>query len=80
MDTKKHYSLIVGHDFSLSNDTDSDAQSDYSPGIWAISSQKATLRFAKEILAEGDTIMVTDYDNPNYHRSEERRVGKECTG
>ena len=64
----KHYFLIVGHLFSLSNDTDADIMTDYSPGIWAIKTQKAILRFAKDILARGDTITVTDYDNPKYHR------------
>ncbi len=63
----KHYSLIVQDRFSLANETDSDIQSDYSPGIWAIKTQKSALRFSKEILSEGGTITVTDYNNPNYH-------------
>ncbi len=63
----KHYKLIVQDRYSLSNETDSDIMSDYSPGIWAIKTQKSALKFAKEILAEGNTIEVTDYDNPRYH-------------
>lgn len=63
----KKYTLIVGHHFSLSNETDADIQSDYFPGIWAIKTQKSALRFAKDIIAEGNEVRVTDYDNPNYH-------------
>ena len=63
----KKYTLIVGHDFSLSNETDSDPMTDYSPGIWGIKTQKSALRFAKEILSEGNEIRVTDYDQPQYH-------------
>lgn len=63
----KQYTLIVGHGFSLANNTDSDPQSDYSPGIWSIKTQKSALYFAKKLLAEGDKIQVTDYDNPAYH-------------
>lgn len=62
-----HYKLIVGHDFSLADETNCDSMTDYFPGIWAIGSQKAALRYSKEILARGDTISVTDYDNPRYH-------------
>ena len=63
---KKH-KLIVGHDFSISNETDYDPTSDYFPGIWAIKSQRQALDFARKILAEGDEISVTDYDRPQYH-------------
>lgn len=65
----KKYSLIISgnNSFSLSNDTDSDAVTDYFPGIWALKTQKSALRFAKQILAEGNEIRVTNYDNPKYH-------------
>lgn len=63
----KKYSLIVQNDYSLSNDTDSNIQTDYFPGIWAIKTQKQALYFAKQILDEGDTIQVTCYDNPKYY-------------
>ena len=63
----KHYSLIVGHSFSLCNETDADPQSDYSPGIWAIKTQKRAMKYAKELLEAGNTITVTDYKNPSYH-------------
>lgn len=63
----KHYKLIVGHDFSISNETDSDPQSDYSPGIWAISSQKNAIKYAKEYLDKGAIVTVTDYNEPRYH-------------
>jgi len=63
----KHYKLIVGHDFSLSNETDCDIQSDYFPGMWGLKTQKSALKYAKQEIAEGNTISVTDYDNPNYH-------------
>lgn len=63
----KHYELIVGHDFSLANETDHDPYTDYSPGIWAIGTQKRTMKYAREILASGNTITVTDYENPAYH-------------
>jgi len=63
----KHYKLIVGSHFSLSNETDCDSMSDYFPGIWAIKTQKSAIMFAKRILADGDSIEVTDYDNPTYH-------------
>jgi len=68
IENMKKHKLIVGHDFSISNVTDKDSQTDYFPGIWAISSQKEALRFARKILAEGDHITVTDYDDPKYHR------------
>ena len=61
------YTLIVGHDFCLSNETDADVQSDYFPGIWAIKTQKSALKFARQILEEGNEIRVSDYDNPKYH-------------
>jgi hypothetical protein len=64
---KKNYTLIVGGHYSLSNDTDADIQSDYSPGIWAIKSQKEIIRYAREILANGDKITVSDYKNARYH-------------
>lgn len=63
----KHYKLIVGHDFSLSNETDADPMSDYNPGIWCIPSQKRALAAARRLMAEGSTITVTDYENPRYH-------------
>lgn len=63
----KKYTLIVGSHFSLANETDSDIMIDYNPGIWAIKTQKSALRFAREILAEGNEIRVTDYDNAKYH-------------
>lgn len=63
----KNYKLIVQHDFSLANETDADIHSDYSPGIWAISSQSRILKYAKELLAKGDSIKVSCYDNPEYY-------------
>ncbi len=61
----KDYRLIVdGSYFSLSNDTDSDIMSDYSPGIWAIKTQKRALKYAQELLAGGDTVTVETYKNP----------------
>lgn len=64
----KNYTLIVGERFSLSNETDSDVMTDYSPGIWAIKTQKSAMDFAKRLIAGGDEITrVTDYDNPKYH-------------
>lgn len=63
----KHHTLIVSGDrYSLSNDTDSDPMSDYSPGIWAVKSQKSIIEFAKRYLERGDEIKVTCYDNPNH--------------
>lgn len=59
--------MIVGHDFSLSNETDSDIMTDYFPGIWAVKSQERILKYAKQKIAEGNTVSVTDYDNPAYH-------------
>lgn len=67
IDNMKNHTLIVGHDFSIANETDRDVYTDYFPGIWAISSQKQALNFARKILAEGDEITVTDYDQPKYH-------------
>jgi hypothetical protein len=65
---KRHWSLIVhGNNYSLSNNTDSDPMTDYSPGMWGIKTQKQALKWAREILADGDSITVTDYDNPRYH-------------
>jgi len=64
----RHYTLIVGHYFSLSNETDRDVMTDYFPGIWTIKTKKSALRFSKDILAKGDTITVCDYDNPKYHK------------
>lgn len=63
----KNYTLIVGHGFSISNETDYDVQSDYFPGIWGIKTQKKTLEYAKRLISEGNVIRVTDYDNPAYH-------------
>lgn len=63
----KTYSLIVQNDYCLSNETDSNIQTDYFPGIWGIKTQKSALKFAKEILAEGDIIKVSCYDNPKYY-------------
>lgn len=61
------YSLIVQNDYCLSNETDSNIQSDYFPGIWGIKTQKQALEHAKKILDEGDEITVTCYDNPKYY-------------
>lgn len=56
-----------GSHFSLSNDTDSDPQSDYNPGIWAIKTQKRALKYSQDILNDGDEITVETYKNPrNY--------------
>lgn len=63
----KNWTLIVGSHYSLSNDTDWNPMTDYSPGIWAVKTQKSIINFAKEILARGDSITVSDYNNPNYH-------------
>lgn len=63
----KEYTLIVQDRCSLSNETDAHPQSDYSPGIWSIKTQKSTLKFARQILGYGDKITrVTIYENPNY--------------
>lgn len=62
----KHHKLIVGSRFSLANETDWDPMTDYSPGIWAIESQKTALMYAKQFLAAGDTITVDCYNDPNY--------------
>jgi len=63
----KQYTLIVQDRISLSNETDAHPQSDYSPGIWSIKTQKSAMKWAKQLLAEGDKITrVTTYDNPNY--------------
>jgi hypothetical protein len=67
IENMKKHTLIVGHDFSISNDTDRDVYTDYFPGIWAISSQKQTLEYARKLLTEGNEISVTDYDQPKYH-------------
>lgn len=65
----RKYTLIVNgpSSFSLSNETDADVMTDYFPGIWGITTQKNVLKYAKEYLANGDEIRVTDYDNPKYH-------------
>lgn len=64
----KQYTLIVGHDFSLSNETDCDVQSDYMPGIWGIKTQKRAMEYSKKILTEGNEITrVTNYNNPKYN-------------
>lgn len=63
----KQYTLTVGHSFSLANETDSNPQSDYSPGIWGLKTQKSAMKYAKQILEEGNQIRVTDYDNAKYH-------------
>jgi hypothetical protein len=68
IENMKKHTLIVGNDFSIANETDRDVYVDYFPGIWAIPTQKETLRFAREILARGDSITVSDYNNPQYHR------------
>lgn len=65
----KHYKLIIsGGDrgCSLSNETDHDSMSDYFPGIWAINLKHA-VKYAKEYLAEGNTVSVTCYDNPEHY-------------
>jgi hypothetical protein len=66
MNNKKHYTVIVGSHYSISNDTDSDPMSDYSPGIWALSSFKSALKYALEYKNNGHTLKVTCYDNPQY--------------
>lgn len=63
----KKYTLIVGHGFSISNDTDWDSQSDYHPGIWGIKTQKMALKYAKEIVERGDELTVDDYNEPRHH-------------
>lgn len=64
-----HYTLIVGHSFSLCDETNGDPMTDYFPGIWAIKSRKSALKFAQACLDRGDTVTVSDYDNPAYHES-----------
>ncbi len=61
------YTLIVGDHFALSNETNSDIQTDYFPGIWGIKTKKSAINFSKQILDEGNQIQITDYDNPKYH-------------
>lgn len=64
----RKYTLIVQSTFSLSNETDADIMTDYFPGIWSIKTQKSALKFAKELIANGDTIsQVTCYNNPAYY-------------
>lgn len=63
----KKYTLIVGDRYSLSNETDNDAMTDYFPGIWGIKSKKQALKYAKELIDYGDTITVIDYNNVRYH-------------
>lgn len=47
----KNFTLIVGHSFSLSNETNADVMTDYFPGIWGIKTQKSAMKYAKECLA-----------------------------
>jgi len=67
--TIKQYTLIVDGDksFSISNDTDADPVSDYSPGIWGIKSQAKALEYAHRLISGGHQLTVTDYDNARYH-------------
>ena len=66
--TKKKFTLIISGpgSFSLSNDTDSDPMTDYSPGIWGIKSQKRAVEYALRYKNEGHDITVTCYDNPEH--------------
>lgn len=66
---KKKYSLIVSGDssFSLICDADQDAMTDYFPGLWGIKTQKSAIKFAKEELAEGNEVLVRNYNNANYY-------------
>lgn len=66
MNNKKHYKVIVGHDYSISNETDYDPMTDYFPGIWALKSFKSALKYAKEYVDAGHAVTVTCYDNPRY--------------
>jgi len=64
----KQHTFIVGsgqRGFSVSNDTDTDPMTDYSPGAWGIS-KKFALEYAKEKIAIGDIVRVSTYDNPNH--------------
>lgn len=63
----KQYILIVQDRYSLSNETDSNPMTDYNPGIWSIKTQKSALEFSRRLLAEGNEIKVTCYDNPRYY-------------
>lgn len=63
----KEYTLVVGHNFSLVNETDANPYTDYNPGIWSIKTQKMALKYARETLNEGNTVKVIDYNNPSYH-------------
>jgi hypothetical protein len=62
----KVHKLIIGHGYSLSNETDSDIMTDYFPGIWGISSFKNAINYAAKYILEGDTVHVTTYNNPKY--------------
>lgn len=62
----KDFTLIIGGSYSISNDTDADPQSDYSPGIWAISSFAKAIAYAQGYINLGHNVRVTCYDTPNF--------------
>jgi len=65
----RQYTLIISGDssFSLVNETDKDVMTDYFPGIWALSTQKSVLKYAKQYIDNGDEVTVSDYDNAKHH-------------
>lgn len=62
----KQYTLVVGHHFSLANETDSDVMTDYFPGIWGIKTKVSAIKFSKELLAAGHEITITNYNDAKY--------------
>lgn len=73
MNTKLYHFIVSGSTFSLSNETDADPMSDYSPGIWSIKTYKKAIEYAKRYLAEGHTIVVTAY-NEREHETANKAI------
>lgn len=67
MENIKDYKLIINKNtYSISNETDSDPYTDYSPGIWAIKSFSRAIKYAREYLEAGHNLTVTIYNNAKY--------------
>jgi len=61
------YTFVVSSHLALVDETHADPQTDYSPGYWGLKTEKEALKIARELMARGDKIVVSDYNRPRYH-------------
>lgn len=71
---KKTYHLIVDSNYALSNRTDTRVGEDYFPGLWGIKTQKTAILHAKNLIENGDEVLVKNYNDSRYFKASNKII------